>query len=218
MLGYGQPSQQAQPQVIFGEPSDTGFTCISRRRAFQVFLRRDCGRFIREPAEIYHQLCSGLGARHLTLPELCQVMTEDDFQHELALSGKSVDSYPASFLSNFESSNKGKYEALLGDADLNLQAYVLNQNPDHIKKYTKCGLIPTFTKADKITWIPERKRHLLALEKYVAHGWPVNSELAEILKVPAPRLPYSYIYINEMFAYRHRDFLVDPELPSLMYR
>ena len=114
MLGYGQPSQQAQPQVIFGEPSDTGFTCISRRRAFQVFLRRDCGRFIREPAEIYHQLCSGLGARHLTLPELCKVMTDDDFQHELALSGKSVDSYPASFLSNFESSNKGKYEALLG--------------------------------------------------------------------------------------------------------
>ena len=46
-------------QVIFGEPSDGVVlpSCRATRRAFQVFSRRDCGRFIREAAGMYSCSC-----------------------------------------------------------------------------------------------------------------------------------------------------------------
>ena len=171
--------------MIFGEPSDIGFTCISRQRAFQIFLRRDAGRFIREPAVVYQRLCEGLGDKHLTLQELCKLVQEGDLQDELAFSGKSVDGYPGNFVSTFEKGNKDKYEELLGPNPPELAAFCLNQNPTYRNKSTHSGLLPTFTKQDKLVWLPGQKRHLLAIEKFAGHGFGVNTELAALLKMPA---------------------------------
>ena len=172
------------PEVIFAEPCDLGFTCISRRRAFQILLDRGSGRFIRDPQAVYQRLCRGLGDSHLTLPELCKLSSEVDLQHELALSGKSLDSYPQNLLCNSEQENLKRYQELLGLESLELQACCLNQNPQHIAKFTKVGLLPTFTKCDKMMWVPGRERHLLAKEKYAGHGFPVTQQLSALLKIP----------------------------------
>ena len=172
-------------QVIFGEPSDIGFTCISRWRTFQIFLRRDAGRFIREPAAVYQRLCAGLGDKHLTLPELCKLVQEGDLQDELAFSGKSVDGYPGNFVSSFERENQKRYEELLGSNSPDLAAFCLNQNPAHMNRSTHSGLLPTFTKQDKIVWLAGQNRHLLAIEKFAGHGFGVKPELAALLKTPA---------------------------------
>ncbi|CAK9054143.1 unnamed protein product [Durusdinium trenchii] len=147
-------------------------------------LRRDAGVFIRDPQKVYHQLCKGLNDKHLTLPELCKVSTGSDLAHELGLSGKSLESYPESFLGNFEKQNKKKYEDLLGEESLELQAFCVNQNPDYVSKLKKTGLLPTFTKSDKVIWLPGLKRHLLALEKYAGHGFGVTESLAALNKTP----------------------------------
>ena len=152
---------------------------------FQVLVRRDSGKFIRDPSEVYHRLCAGLGKAHLTLEEFCKVSNRQDLEQELSLSGKSVDSYPDSFLGAFEKGNLLKYEELLGTDSLEMQAYVLGQNPTYMNKSTTCGKLPTFTKSDKVTWIPALKRHLLAIEKFTGHGYPTTPKLASMLKVPA---------------------------------
>lgn len=135
---------------------------------------------------MYHKLCAGLSEKQLTLPELCKVGTEQDLCHELSLSGKSLDGYPENLLSNFEKSNKEKYERLLGDDGCkDLEAFCLGQNPEHRDKSTTNGVLPLFTKTDRHIWIPSKRRHLLAIEKYAGHGFGISGELSALLKTPA---------------------------------
>ena len=172
-------------EVIFGEPSDVGFGCISRRRAFQLLLRRDAGRWIRDPLQVYLRLCRGLADKQLTLAELCQLGSASDLAHELSLIGKTVSGYPENLLSTFEKTNKEKYEQLLGDeGGRDQQAYCLGQKPDCINKSTTCGVLPCFTHTDKIQWIPAKSRHLLAIEKFAGHSFGVSNELAALLGTP----------------------------------
>lgn len=130
-------------------------------------------------------LCEGRSDQHLTIHELTKIGSPDALKHELSLSGKSADSYPESFLGNFEKENKKKYEERMGNANLDFQSYCLNQNPAHFFKVQSNGVLPCFTKTDKITWIPSRKRHLLAIEKFAGHGFPVTADLASALKTSA---------------------------------
>ena len=178
--------QLATLQVIFGEPSDLGFTCVARTRAFTVLVRRSEGRFILDPQKVYHYLCRGMADKDLTMTQLHGVAQPADLARELALSGKSVDNYPGSFLGSWEQGNLEQYRLKMGNENLESQACCLNQNPQKVAKMTKNGVLPTFTKADKLTWLPGQNRHLLAQEKYAAHSFGVTQELAAILKTPAP--------------------------------
>ena len=102
-------------QVIFTEPADVGFSCIARKRAFQIFVDRTKGRFVANPAEIYQALCDGLGSRHLTIGHLMDFASSEDLKLELGLQGKSMDSYPGNLLSSFETKNKDEYERILSN-------------------------------------------------------------------------------------------------------
>lgn len=149
-----------------------------------MFLRKGSGRFIDCPNQVFHRLCAGLQDRQLTMSQLHRVVNKSDLAHELGLCGKSLDEYPANFLAKWEQENKAKYEGMLRNQSLERQAYCLNQNPDRVGKSTCNGILPLFTKTDKMTWLPSQGRHLLAKEKYAGHGFAVTPELASLLKVP----------------------------------
>lgn len=176
-------------QVIFTEPADVGFSCIARKRAFQIFVDRTKGRFVANPAEIYQALCDGLGSRHLTIGHLMDFASSEDLKLELGLQGKSMDSYPGNLLSSFETKNKDEYERILSNkysdgipAD---QVYCLGQNPLKVPKLSNGGVMPAFTKTDKLLWHHGLKRHVLAIEKFAAHGIGVTADLAKLLGTPA---------------------------------
>ncbi|CAK9062590.1 unnamed protein product [Durusdinium trenchii] len=175
-------------QVIFTEPADVGFSCIARKRAFQIFVDRTKGRFVANPAEIYQALCDGLGSRHLTIGHLMDFASSEDLKLELGLQGKSMDSYPGNLLSSFETKNKDEYERILSNkysdgipAD---QVYCLGQNPLKVPKLSNGGVMPAFTKTDKLLWHHGLKRHVLAIEKFAAHGIGVTADLAKLLGTP----------------------------------
>ena len=174
-------------QVIFTQPSDCGFGVVSRQRVFQILLRRDCGRFVMDPQEAYNLLCDGLANRQLSLAELVCCVTEDDVAADRQILRK--DSTADSFLTKWETINKKKYETLLdekfSECPHSDQAFVVGQNPDVCAKFSAKGILPLFTKTDRITWLRQQARHLTANEKLVGHGWPMNKQLAELLRIPA---------------------------------
>ena len=57
-------------QVIFTDPVDCGFGCVSRRRAFTIFVRRDCGRFVGQAQELYDKLCKQLVGKQIEISDL----------------------------------------------------------------------------------------------------------------------------------------------------
>lgn len=168
---------------------------MSRRRVFTVFVDRACGRFIADPASVYRALCDGLSNRHLTLEELSKLGTLDDLKREIAQSGKSLDGYPDSYLNEFEQKNKAKYEDMLvkknHDDSSEHHSFCLDQNPTRCSKLNVAGILPLFTKSDKNIWLTNRRKHLLAIEKFAAHGYGVNKELATMLGTPVPCEPIS---------------------------
>lgn len=148
-------------------------------------LRRDAGKWIRDPLQVYLRLCRGLADKQPMLEELCQLGQPEDLAHELSLVGKTVSGYPENLLSDFEVTNRQKYEELLGDeGGKDQQAYCLGQNPDAMNKSTSCGVLPCFTHTDKILWLPAKSRRLLAIEKFAGHSFGVSNELAALLKTP----------------------------------
>ena len=54
-----------------------GFKCISRKRGWHIAVRRDCGEFTRDPAEVYAALCAAVVA-DVEPFEPTQVFWEDD--------------------------------------------------------------------------------------------------------------------------------------------
>ena len=175
-------------QVIFAEPADVGFTCVARRRVWTVLVRKNCGKFIREPQSIYNQLCSGLDEGHLTMEELSKVVRPEDLKAELATSGKTMAGYPNNILTPFERTNLQGYESCVDkdrpDEPHDQQAFCINQNPTKFWKASKDGVLPAITKGDRLVWLRGPKRHQLAMEKFAAHGWGVTDELAGELRTP----------------------------------
>ena len=182
------PKLPVLSQVIFGEPADLGFHCVSRRRAFTVLVDRSKGQFIADPNQVYKALCHGLGDRHLSLEELVKLGSQAFLEKELALTGKSLNEYPDNLLTELEKEHKGAYEKALdetrpGEAH-SQQAYCLNQNPECVSKMSTDGVLPAYTKSDRMTWLRHEKRHLLAIEKFASHSYGVNAELANLLGIP----------------------------------
>ena len=93
-------------------------------------------------------------------------------------------------LTQFELDAKKKYEEMLDEKrphePHHLQSYVLGQNPSKCFKASNMGIMNTFTHADKHVWLRSLDRLLTAKEKFVAHGFPMTENLADILGVPAP--------------------------------
>ena len=56
--------------MIHTQPSDTGFGCVSRRRAFSIFVHREDGCFIDDPQILYDRLCEKLRCKQLQIPSL----------------------------------------------------------------------------------------------------------------------------------------------------
>eukprot|EP00435_Cladocopium_sp_Y103_P013429 s4195_g3.t1 len=150
-------------------------------------LRRDCGRFVMDPQEAYDLLCNGLADRQLSLDDLVCMVSEEDVAHDRQILRK--ESTADSFLTDWEEGNKKKYEHLFDEkfpeCPHSDQVFVVGQNPDKYAKFSAKGLLPLFTKTDRITWLRKEARHLTAKEKLMGHGWPMNQQLAELLKIPA---------------------------------
>ena len=66
-----------------------------------------------DPQEAYNLLCDGLANRQLSLAELVCCVTEDDVAADRQILRK--DSTADSFLTNWETINKKKYETLLDE-------------------------------------------------------------------------------------------------------
>ena len=172
-------------QVIYTQPSDLGFGAISRRRVFTAFVRRDAGKFIGDPQQVYDILTARLRDRQLSIETLTELTSDLEVEADRKVLKRSCD--PNSFLTKCEAGNKAKYEALYDETNATKfadQCFVVNQNPDKCPKYSKDGVLPLFTKTDRITWLRQRGRHLTALEKMLGHGWPMTQELACLLKLP----------------------------------
>lgn len=171
--------------MIFTAPSDVGFACISRRRAFTVFLRPDAGRWIMDPQCVYDLLCSGLSDSQLTIEELLSVGSESDVQEEIDRMRRARGT--DSGLTSTEQKNMNRYFRMLDAKGVppELQIAASNQNPDARFKTCRFGILPAFTATDKYLWIRSRNGPLLAREKFCGHGFPVDSTMADALKIPA---------------------------------
>jgi len=172
-------------KAIYTQPSDLGFGAVSRRRVFTAFVRRDCGRFIGDPQQIYNILTASLRDRQLSIEKLTELTSDLEVEADRKVLKRNCD--PNFFLTKCEAANKARYEALYDEkhtTTLADQCFVLNQNPDKRPKQSKDGVLPLFTKTDRITWLRQRGRHLTALEKLLGHGWPMRQELACLLNLP----------------------------------
>lgn len=172
-------------QVIYTQPSDLGFGAVARRRAFTAFVRRDAGKFIGEPQQIYNILTASLRDRQLSIEKLTELTSDLEVEADRKVLKRNCD--PNSFLTKCEAANKARYEELYDEKNettLADQCFVLNQNADKRPKQSKDGALPLFTRTDRITWLRQRGRHLTALEKMLGHGWPMTQELACLLNLP----------------------------------
>lgn len=170
--------------MIFTQPSDVGFGCVSRRRAFTIFLRHDAGRFIGEPQEIYDALRKDLDKSQLTISNLIAGTTDTDAQD--ALDKLKAARGTADGLTQFEATNIKQYHELMDSLgyEQHNQVSAANQNPLRCCKKSGQGTLPAFTTNDKILWVRSRGGPLLAFEKFIAHGWPMTQELSNALGIP----------------------------------
>ena len=171
-------------QVIFTNPSDVGWGCVSRHRAFTILLRHDAGRFIREPQQVYDRLCSGLGDSQLPFQALFGLTSDAEIQAELTAMRKLRGN--ATGLTETEYKNLVQYQKVCtkqGEPK-DLQVYALNQNPGRVFKAARNGILPLLTATDKLLWVRSRDGPLLPKEKLLAHGYPMSQELSDALKIP----------------------------------
>lgn len=163
-----------------------------------MFIRRDVGRFIKDPQQTYAALCSGLDCKQLSIEALTALTSEEEVLQDRQLLRKDCKGCkgdPKTFLTPWELSNKTQYEKTLDEkypvASHADQAFVVGQSAHNsFAKFTHQGVLPLFTKTDRITWLRQRNRHLTTGEKFLGHGWPMNEQLASLLKIPATFLHY----------------------------
>lgn len=178
--------------MVFAQPCDAGFGCVSRRRGFAILVRRDCGCFVRNPQEIYDAICANLKTRQLRLGyALWASYDMVEKEHQRLIGGsRSKNRSKKMFLSPCEDLNRQTYEALLDqerpDEDKNLQCFVPSQSPEKCFKASRDGCLPAFTATDKIMYCRGRRGLVTAEEKFALHSYPVTKDLAKLLKVPAP--------------------------------
>eukprot|EP00438_Fugacium_kawagutii_P005103 Skav204556 [mRNA] locus=scaffold1059:53530:53940:- [translate_table: standard] len=90
-------------------------------------------------------------------------------------------------LTEWETQNQSVYELLLDETNMTLeqQVFGVGQNPEFLWKATsKEGVLPTITATDRILWVRKGDRPMTAAEKFVAHGYPMRTDLAELLGLP----------------------------------
>lgn len=169
--------------MIYTQPSDVGFGCIARRRAFTAFLR----------VTVYDKLCQGLRDAQLSIENLVSGTPYEHVQLELQ-SMKNSRKTPSG-LTDFELGNLEQYQTILDarGVDVRHQIFVPMQNPLHCMKAAKDGVLPAFTATDRLVWIRDRSGPLLPTEKFLGHGWPLTEELSQILGVPATWLDFCHI-------------------------
>lgn len=175
---------RAPDQVLYTQPCDLGFGCVSRKRGFTVFLRRDCGKFLVKPQDIYDRLMmpdSQLEMNSVVIGAEADVQAEQPVETATRLAAND-------FLTLFELKNEMKYQNLLDETRPEeshfAQSYVLDQNPDFCSKTSSSGVFNTFTHKDKIVWLRGHRRRLLAKEKFIAMGFPMTQDLANIMGCP----------------------------------
>ena len=222
-------------QVISTDPADCGFGCVSRRRAFSIYLRKDSGVFHDDPQAVYEELTKHLKTKQVEIDSLWwadQSMVEketaalvsaskqrsihnvftsaeahnvevyhkllderqvpleqclDCMQHPChEITGRNMTYIVCHLIAVFEISHRWVLNRLhvAGSCFASRQIYVPSQNPEHRMKAASSSL-PAFTATDKLIWSRHRGRHLLAQEKWAAHGFPVREDLAALLGVRA---------------------------------
>lgn len=171
--------------MIFTSPSDTGFGCTSRQRAHTIFLKSDCGKFIKDPQLVYDELCAGMGWTQLHMEDVLSLASPEKLGQELDRM-RDLRLTPTG-LTEFEAKNIQGYESALdsrGDP-VDTQVFAINQNPEVCFKASRLGCFPAFTATDKYLWVRAKNAPLLASQKFIAHGYPMTKELATALGVPA---------------------------------
>eukprot|EP00435_Cladocopium_sp_Y103_P031971 s2061_g8.t1 len=156
-----------------------GFGCISRKRGFTIFVRRDCAEFLVTPQDVYDRLM--LADSQLTMANML-IGTADDVAREQPAE-TSTRRADKDYLKDFEFENEILDETRPEESHF-LQAYVLDQNPEFCSKISSRGAFNTFTHKDKVTWLRGLNRKLLGKEKFIGHSWPVMPELAAAMGVP----------------------------------
>lgn len=189
--------QSLPMQVIWTDPSDAGFGCVSRRRSFTIFVRRDRGRWVSDPQHLYDKFARRLAAKQVTIPGLIwatqQAVTSEIKQlteNASARNPPNLHKKMEDCLTETEAKNQKKYRKILEDKDFprELFAYAPGQDPKHCSKTALHGVLPLFTATDRILWMEGPNRPLLAIEKLAAHGYPVRHDLAKALSTPASHL------------------------------
>ena len=171
--------------MIHTQPSDTGFGCVSRRRAFSIFVRREDGCFIDDPQILYDRLCEKLRCKQLQIPSLVWA-DEAAVQSEMLAVAKGTGRSEGEVCTPTMERNLKGYLAEMDEKHptepKELQAFVLSQNPCVCFKASKAGVLPAFTATDKFMHMRNAGRHLLAIEKFSGHGFPVTEQLAKAMK------------------------------------
>lgn len=137
-----------------------------------------------EPQVVYDRLCAGLSDAQMPLSELLSLVAPGDVQAEVErmkkLRGTSTG------LTDWELRNAKAYAEILDQKGepYEQQVYAIGQRPEKVFKAANCGVLPLLTATDRYLWARGQKGPLLPVQKFAAHGFPVNDELAEALGVP----------------------------------
>lgn len=178
-------------EVVFTDPADCGFGCVSRKRSFTIFIRRDAGRFLASPQALYDRMRDVLSKNQLAIEDLLwadQAMIQSEKESLVNASRSASKRSLSSLLTEWETKNQAIYELLLDETNIPLsaQVYGVGQNPEFLWKATsKEQVLPAITATDRLLWVRNGERPMTAAEKFVAHGYPMRTELAELLGVPA---------------------------------
>lgn len=184
-------------QVIWTDPADAGFGCVSRRRSFTIFLRRDRGRWVSDPQRLYDKFAERLATKQVTIPGLIWA-TQQAVKHEIEQLTQNASARDPEYmhtkmedcLTPTEAKNQVKYRKLLQEKGFppDLFAYVPGQDPKFVSKAAFHGVLPLFTATDRILWMEGPDRPLVAIEKLAAHGYPSRHDLAIALSTPDSHL------------------------------
>ena len=160
-------------------------------------LRRDVGRFLVEPQDVYDYDNLRLLEKQLRMTDFFIATPAEVKAGRSSLPTHTKDQL---WLNKFEFGNKIEYEKMLDtkrpNAPHETQSFVLGQNPARSFTASTDGVFNTFTSADKSVWLRGPARRLTAKEKFCAHGFAVTPELASALGTPVAWLAHC---INVIF-------------------
>lgn len=161
-----QSMQRAPYQVVYTEPSDVGFGCVSRKRGFTIFLRRDCGKFLVKPQDVYDRLMlpdSQLEMKSIVIGTEADVQAEQPEETATRLAAND-------YLTLFELHNEGKYQKIL-DRTLDQRSRTIYRHMSSIKTRSIAPRFPKMVRSP----LSRTRTKLSGFEVRIASFWPRKS-------------------------------------------